>query len=68
MDDGRLRVSVTAPPERGRANEAVLSLLARILGLPRGRVELVRGAASRDKVVVVRDMAPEEVMARLGAG
>ena len=41
------------PPEDGRANEAVLDLLARTLDLPRSRFALVSGHSSREKVVVL---------------
>jgi uncharacterized protein (TIGR00251 family) len=45
------RVRVTAAPERGRANDEVLDLLADALGLRRPQLRLVSGAASRDKLV-----------------
>ncbi len=44
-----LRVSVTAAPENGKANRAVIELLADTLALPPSSITLVRGAASRDK-------------------
>ena len=40
-----LKIKVTAPPEKGRANEAVLSLLAERLGLPADAVAVARGSA-----------------------
>jgi uncharacterized protein len=45
------KVHVTAPPEKGRANQEVLEALAAHLGLPVSRLRLVRGAASRIKLV-----------------
>jgi len=48
--DGVFRVRVTAAPEGGEANRAVIALLAGALGVAPSRVELVRGAASRDKL------------------
>jgi uncharacterized protein (TIGR00251 family) len=47
-------VRVSAPPEDGRANDAVLRLLAETLGIPRAKVELVSGHASREKMVVLQ--------------
>jgi uncharacterized protein (TIGR00251 family) len=47
------KVRVAEPPEDGRANEAVLRLLAETLGVPRARVTLVSGHSSRDKIVVL---------------
>ena len=44
-----LRVSVTAPPEDGKATRAVIALLAETLDIAPSSISLVRGAASRDK-------------------
>ena len=59
------RVRVAAAPERGRANEALLDLLATGLGLPRRDVTLVGGGASRDKVVQLDGIGAEEAERRL---
>jgi uncharacterized protein len=61
------KVRVAAAPENGKANEAVRDLLAAALGVPRSSTEIVSGAASRDKVVVVRGLTAEEAEARLGS-
>jgi len=47
------KVHVTAPPEKGRANREVLEALAAHLEIPISRLRLVRGAASRIKIVAV---------------
>jgi uncharacterized protein (TIGR00251 family) len=47
------KVRVAEPPEDGRANEAVLRLLAEALDVPRSAVALVSGHSSRDKIVVL---------------
>jgi hypothetical protein len=49
--EGALAVRTTAPPEDGKANDAVLRLLAKALGRPVSALELVRGAASRSKLI-----------------
>ncbi len=61
-----LRLRVTAPPEGGQANEAVVSLLAQALDIAKSQIEIVRGHAARDNVIVVW-MAPEAVRRRLDA-
>jgi len=61
------KVRVAAAPERGRANAAVLALMADTLQLPRDAVSLVSGAASRDKIVELTGIAPEEIDRRLAS-
>lgn len=63
--DGALAVRLAAPPEKGRANRALLDFLAAKLGLRRHDLELVAGPASRDKIVRVRGLGPEELARRL---
>jgi uncharacterized protein (TIGR00251 family) len=48
--DGSWRARVTATPQGGEANRAVIALLAEALGVAPSRIELVRGAASREKL------------------
>ena len=50
---GQLRVAVTAPPREGRANEALVALLAEHFRVPRVRIRIIRGAGSRHKVVEI---------------
>lgn len=50
-----LRAWVREPPEDGRANAAVLALLASALGIPRSRLALIRGHTSREKLFRVLD-------------
>jgi uncharacterized protein (TIGR00251 family) len=57
--DGVLRVRLHSPPVGGRANEELCRLVAGRLRLGRGRVQVVRGARSRDKVVRVAGIGPE---------
>ncbi len=49
-----LRVYVTCVPEDGKANKAVIKLLAQALGVAKSRLDLIRGATSRDKVFRLR--------------
>jgi uncharacterized protein len=60
------RVRVSAPAENGRANAAVLKLLAERVGLPRRAVSLVSGHSAREKVVQVDGLDRAESERRLG--
>lgn len=51
IGDGRVQVKVRAKPQDGAANEAVLAVLARALGVATSRLRLLRGATSREKCV-----------------
>ena len=53
--EGRLLVKVRARPHEGAANEAVLALLAEALGVPASRLQMLRGATGRDKLVQLPD-------------
>ncbi len=56
----RWKIRVSAPPESGRANEAVCDLLAATFGVSRAGVRIVAGASGRDKIVEVTGIDPEE--------
>ena len=62
-----LKVQVAAPPERGRANDAVCDLFAEALGVPRRDVSVVRGLTSPSKTIRVDGLAPDEVERRLAS-
>jgi uncharacterized protein YggU (UPF0235/DUF167 family) len=59
-------VRVTEPPVDGRANAALVKLIAKRAGVARGRVTLVRGERSRDKLLRVAGIEPAELRRALG--
>lgn len=61
----RLKVRVSAAPERGRANDAVRHLLASTLGVPASAISVLSGHASPEKVLQVEGLTPEQVRSRL---
>ena len=65
VDDDRVTVRVTAAPEGGKANAAVVALLAKRLKVAKGRVCVVRGHKGRDKRVRIEGITSGEVLARL---
>jgi uncharacterized protein (TIGR00251 family) len=62
-----LRVAVRAIAERGRANAALVALVAEALAVRTGDVEVVAGASGRDKTVLVRGLSACAVRERLAA-
>lgn len=64
---GALKVSVTQAPEKGKANHAIVELLRERLGLRRGQVELLSGAASPKKTFLVRQLTPGQLRDRIEA-
>lgn len=65
VQDGCLKVSVSAPPIEGKANAACRRLLANTLHVPISRVEVVAGANARRKRIRIRGADPEALRARL---
>jgi len=65
MHGGALKAKVKAPPVEGRANRALLDLLAGALGVPRGRLTLVSGEQSRNKRIRVEGVDVESALAAI---
>jgi uncharacterized protein YggU (UPF0235/DUF167 family) len=61
------KVRVAAQPERGRANEALVALLAATRRVPARTISVVSGHSGRDKLVELTGLAPEETERRLAA-
>jgi uncharacterized protein len=65
--DGRLKVAVTEAPEKGKANKAIVKVLAAALGLKKSQLEIVAGEASQRKKCRVMGIAPDDLRRRLAA-
>ncbi len=53
IDETHFSVSVKAPPVEGKANEAVIELIANYFNVPRSRVKIISGFSSRNKVIEI---------------
>ncbi len=62
---GALRVAVTTPPERGKANEAIQTVLAQCLGIKAARITLISGATSRQKRFLIEGIDPPALLGQL---
>lgn len=58
IENGALKLWLRVPPEGGKANAAVITKLADMLGVPQSAIEIVQGQASRDKRVRVEGLFP----------
>ncbi len=65
MEDGTLRIRIQEPPVGGKANRALISFLAKVLGVRASRIEIVAGETGLDKIVAVEAMSAEEVENRI---
>ena len=64
MPAGALKVRVTAPPVDGKANDAVVKLLAKQLGITPSSVTVVRGATARNKTIEIDGLSDDEIRQR----
>jgi len=65
IQDGRLRVAVTQAAEKGKANKAIQTLLARSLGLRRSQFQLLKGATHATKLFLVSGLPADELSERI---
>jgi len=65
IHDGALKISLTTPPTDGRANQALIAFLAAELHIPRARVTLLTGTASRSKSLRIAGLSATQLRAAL---
>jgi len=61
-----LKIALSAPPEKGKANQNVVDLLAKTLGIKRNAIDIVAGHTQPMKTVLVTGITADEIHARLG--
>ena len=66
VENSALKVRLTAPPVEGAANQALVKLLAKTLGLAKGKVRVIKGHKTRDKRILVEGLEPGQVIQLLG--
>ena len=64
-EEGLLSVSVKAPPVDGGANEVLVQLLGKMLGIRKGSIALVSGAKARNKIIEVEGLTASELRSRI---
>jgi len=63
--DGVLRVKISAPPVKGKANRELLAFFSQLLGISQGALTITKGYTSRNKTVAVDGLSQEELLKRL---
>jgi uncharacterized protein (TIGR00251 family) len=67
LQNDRLKVAVQAPPDKGKANDAIEAVLIEALSLKRSQVELLAGPASRDKKFLIRGTEAADIERKVKA-
>ena len=67
MEEGRLKIKVTVPPEGGKANKKVVELLSKTLRVPSSGIEIVRGETGRIKLIRIEGVDVATLQEKLGA-
>jgi len=65
LDDGTIKIRLTAPPVDGKANEGLVSFLAKVLNVPSSNIEIVAGMTGREKLVTIIGLSPEDVQKKI---
>jgi uncharacterized protein (TIGR00251 family) len=65
LNDGTVKVRITAPPVEGKANEMLIDFLADVLEVKKAQIDIVAGNTGRDKLVTVSGMDAATVQTRL---
>jgi hypothetical protein len=65
LEDGTVKVRLTAPPVEGKANKALIKYFSGIFEIPRSRIEILSGFKSRNKLVAIRGMNSVEIYNKL---
>jgi len=65
LDDGTVKIRLTAPPVDGKANQALSRFLAEVLDVPVTSIEIIAGLTGHDKIVSILNLKTDQVQARL---
>jgi uncharacterized protein (TIGR00251 family) len=67
LEDGTIKIRLTAPPLEGRANKVLIQYLSSILEVPVSRIEIVAGETNKDKLISILEMDAETLHQRIMA-
>jgi uncharacterized protein len=61
MEDGSVKIRITAPPVEGAANQALVDFLSQLLNIHRNQIEIVAGLSSERKLISLLGISPQAV-------
>lgn len=65
--EGVLKIKLTSPPVEGKANQALINLLARFFAVPRRNITLVRGETSTNKLIEIKGIDKATLITKAGS-
>jgi uncharacterized protein len=65
LNDGTIKIRLTAPPVDGKANEGLIAYLAKVLEISPSNIEIVAGLTGREKLVTIIGLSPEVVQNKI---
>jgi uncharacterized protein (TIGR00251 family) len=65
LNDGTIKIRLTAPPLEGKANEMLIEFLADVLDVKKGQLDIVAGTTGREKIITITGLDAATVQARL---
>ncbi len=60
-----IKIKLTSPAQKGKANKQLIELLSKRLKLPKSKIKIVSGENSRDKRILIEGLSEEEILSRL---
>ncbi len=64
-EDGFLRIKISAPAERGKANKELINFLSKALGIRKSELEIISGEFSRKKQIIIKTNCPEKLIDKI---
>lgn len=61
LEDGTYKIRINEPPDKGKANKALVKYLSKILSIPKSRIKIISGERSREKILKIQGIKKERL-------
>lgn len=65
MEDGTVKIRLTAPPVEGKANQALVEFLSKVLNVPSSSIDIIAGQTGRDKLITVMGLTSDQLQQQI---